>query len=127
MEIEIKSVQTIDGKKECIKQNGIVTIENHEKGTILSWSIPQEPLNFHMTILQNKILLKNQNQNMTFELGKTTKSVIQTQYGSLNMNITTNKMEVIKENDFVKRIYIDYGISIEGTKSYKNEIEITIK
>lgn len=127
MEIEIKSVQTIDGKKESIKQIGIAAIENYEKGTIISWTVPDEPLNFNMTVLQNKILLKNQNQNMTFELGKTTKGIIKTQYGNLNMEITTNAMEVIKENYFIKRIYIDYEISIESTKSYQNEIEITIK
>lgn len=127
MEIEIKSVQTIDGKKESIKQIGIAAIENYEKGTIISWTVPDEPLNFNMTILQNKILLKNQNQNMTFELEKTTKGIIKTQYGNLNMEITTNAMEVIKENDFIKRIYIDYEISIESTKSYQNEIEMTIK
>ncbi len=127
MEIEIKSVQTMDGRKESIKQRGMVTIEKHEKGTILLWRIPKEPLQYHMTILENKILMKNQNQAMTFELGKTTKGMIQTEYGNLNMSILTNYMEVIKEKDTIKKVHLKYEISIEETQSYENEIEITIK
>lgn len=127
MEIEIKSVQTMDGKKETIQQKGTVTVEEYEKGTMLSWSIPGEPLQYQMTILENKILMKNQNQTMTFELGKTTKSSIQTQYGKLNMSITTKHMEAKKENGMIKAIHLIYEISIEETNTYQNEIEITIK
>lgn len=127
MEIEIKSVQTIDGKKEIIEQTGTVNIEEYEKGIVLLWEIPNEPLKYHMTILENKILLKNQNQSIIFELGKTTKGNIQTQYGNLNMSITTNHLEVIKENNLIKKIHLIYEISIEETNTYQNEIEIIIK
>lgn len=127
MEIEINAVQTMDGKKESITQIGTGKIENYEKGTILSWKIPNEPLQYHMTILENKILLKNQNQTMTFELGKTTKSRIQTQYGRFDISVITNHIEVIRENNIIQRIYLVYEISIEGTNSYQNEIEIRIK
>lgn len=127
MEIEIKSVQTMDGKKETIQQTGTVTVEEYEKGTMLSWSIPGEPLQYQMTILENKILMKNQNQTIIFELGKTTKSTVQTQYGNLNMIITTKHMETKKENGMIKAIHLIYEISIEETNTYQNEIEITIK
>lgn len=127
MEIEIKSVQTMDGKKETIQQTGTVTVEEYEKGTMLSWSIPGELLQYQMTILENKILMKNQNQVMTFELGKTTRSMMQTQYGNLNISITTKHMEVLKENEIIKKIHLIYEISIEETNTYQNEIEIKIK
>lgn len=127
MQIEIKSTQTIDGKKEIIEQKGMADMEEYEKGTILSWSIPNEPLQYQMIILKNKILMKNENQTMVFELGKTTKSMIQTQYGTLNMNITTNHIEVIQQKDMIKKIHLMYEISIEGANTYQNEIKITIK
>lgn len=127
MEIEIKSVQTMDGKKETIQQTGTVTVEEYEKGTMLFWSIPGEPLQYQMTILENKILMKNQNQMMAFELGKTTRSMMQTQYGNLNISITTKHMEVLKENEIIKKIHLIYEISIEETNTYQNEIEIKIK
>lgn len=127
MEIEIKSVQTIDGKKESIQQTGIAHIERYEKGINLSWNIPNESLQYKMTILKNKILLNNQNQNMVFELGKRTKSTIQTQYGNLNMSITTKHMEVLEENKIIKKVHLVYEISIQETNTYQNEIEIIIK
>lgn len=127
MEIEIKSVQTMDGKKETIQQKGTVAVEEYEKGTMLSWSIPNEPLQYRMTILENKILMKNQNQTMTFELGKTTRSMMQTQYGNLNVSITTKHMEVLEENEIIKKIHLIYEISIQETNTYQNEIEIIIK
>ena len=50
--------------------------------------------------------MKNENQTMVFELGKTTKSMIQTQYGTLNMKITTNHIEVIQQKDMIKKIHL---------------------
>ncbi len=127
MQIKIKSVQIIDGKKEEINQIGTGSIEEYEKGSILSWSIPEEPLQYQMTILENKILIKNQNQKMIFELGKTTKGELQAGYGKLSISITTNHMEIKKENTHIKNIFLDYEISIQETTNYENKIEITIQ
>ncbi|MBO5479544.1 MAG: DUF1934 domain-containing protein [Clostridia bacterium] len=126
VKIETKTIQTIEGKQEIIKQSGNGTIEKYEKGTILSWDVVEENLHFKMTILENKILLKNQTQNMIFELGKTTKSQIQTQHGNLNLNITTKHIEIVKDKQ-IKKIHLIYDIQIENMDSYENEIEINIK
>lgn len=127
VEIETKTIQTIDGKKEVIKQKGKGILQNYDKGTVLSWDIIEEKLHFQMTILENKILLKNQNQNMIFELGKTTKSNLNTQYGNLNMNITTKHIQILKEDKTIKRIELIYEIEIEDTIKYENKIEISVK
>ena len=127
VEIQTKTTQTIDGKKDVIEQIGNGTIKDYDKGTILSWDVPAESLHFQMTVLENKILLKNQNQDMIFELGRTTKSVIHTQYGNLKINIITKHIDVIKEKELIKRIDLVYDIQIEDTMKYENKIEISIK
>lgn len=127
IKIETKTTQTIDGKKEIINQTGTGNIKNYEKGIILSWNVPEENISFQMTILENKILLKNENQNMIFELGKTTKSILQTQYGNLSMYITTKYMDITKENKMLKKIDLVYDIKIDDVEPYENKIEINIK
>lgn len=127
VKIETKTTQTIDGKKEVIEQTGKGTLQNYDKGIVLSWDVIEEKLHFQMTILENKILLKNQNQNMVFELEKTTKSNLHTQYGELNMNITTKHIEMVKEEEMIKRIELIYEIEIEDTIKYENKIEISVK
>ena len=122
MEIEIKSTQI-----DTILQKGIANIKQCEKGILLSWEIVEEGLHFQMILLQDKILLKNPEQKMTFELGKTTKSMLQTPYGNLEMQITTKHMEIIKQNENISKIILQYQIKIEDTSGYENQIEITIK
>lgn len=127
IKVETKTIQTIDGKKEIILQSGNGTIENYEKGIVLSWDVLEENLHFQMTILEDKIILKKQNQNMIFELGKTTKSILQTQYGNLNMYITTNNIDIEKNNTVINRIELVYDIQIDEMKPYENRIEIVVK
>ncbi len=125
--VETKTTQIIDEKEEMIIQKGTGTIQNYEKGTILSWEIPNESSHFQMTILSNKILLKKQNQNMIFELGKINRSSLQTPYGNLTMNITTNQIEIVKEKEMIRKIKLIYDIQIEDTMKYQNKIEIELK
>lgn len=127
IKVETKTIQTIDGKKEIILQSGNGTIENYEKGIVLSWDVLEENLHFQMTILEDKIILKKQNQNMIFELGKTTKSILQTQYGNLNMYITTNNIDIEKNNTIINKIELVYDIQIDEMKPYENRIEIVVK
>ena len=126
IKIETKTTQTIDGKKEIINQTGTGNIKNYEKGIILSWNVPEENISFQMTILESKILLKSENQNMQFEPGKTTKSILQTQYGTMNMYITTKNIEISKNNEIIKKINLTYDIQIDEMKPYENKIEINI-
>lgn len=124
--VETKTIQAIDGQKQIIQQKGNGTFEVHEKGSVLSWNVIEEKQQFRMTILENKIILKTNNETRTFELGKKTKTILQTEYGNLNMYIKTKKMQVLKQHE-IRKIELIYDIQIEDTKSYENTVEITIK
>jgi uncharacterized beta-barrel protein YwiB (DUF1934 family) len=127
VKVETRTIQVIDGKEETIIQNGVGEINKFEKGSILLWQVPKENLHFKMTILDDKVLLKKQDQDMVFELNRTTKSVLQTQYGELDMNITTTGIEVVCENEQIKEIRLWYNIEIENLTKYENKIEIKIR
>lgn len=114
--------------KESQKTICVGKMTRYSKGTKIEVVKPDDTnIKYRITILKNKILLNNQNQNMVFELGKRTKSTIQTQYGNLNMSITTKHMEVLEENEIIKKVHLVYEISIQETNTYQNEIEIIIK
>lgn len=102
-------------------------MKKYQKGIVLSWEIPKEEKHFHMTILQDKILLKKQGQDMVFELEKTTKSTMNTVYGNINMYITTNKMKVLKQGEKIKKIVLEYQIELENSTAYQNQLELIIK
>lgn len=127
MEIEIKSTQMIDNKKETMIQKAIGSIKRYEKGIKIIWNSSNESTNFEMIIVQDKILLKKPNQTMVFELGKTTTSVLQMPYGSIHMYITTNYLEIVKQNEMIDKIILEYEIKLENTIPYQNQIEMIIK
>lgn len=124
--VETKTEQIIDGQKQIIEQKGNGTYEIHEKGYVLTWTIVEEKQEFKMTILENKILLKTNNQIRTFELGRTTSSILQTEYGNMNMNITTHQIQIIKEKQELKEVNMEYDIEIQDTIKYINKIKIKI-
>lgn len=126
MKIEIKSEQIIDDKKETMIQKGIGKVEEHAKGTVITWKTIEDNQTYQMTILENKILLKKPNQAMIFEKDKKTKSELQTPYGVLSMNLTTTHMEIIGQNEQIQKIVLHYEIELDGTKPYQNQIEINI-
>jgi uncharacterized beta-barrel protein YwiB (DUF1934 family) len=125
MQLELYAEQIYADNKQKEKIIYDASLFNAKKGSILEFWNKQEKNK--MTILENKILLKKQNQDMVFELGRTTTSVLQTQYGALNMNITTQCIDIIKENEQINKIKLVYDIEIEGVTKYKNIIEIKIK
>lgn len=126
VKVETKTEQIIDGQKQIIEQKGNGTFEIHEKGSVLSWKVKEEKQEFKMTILENKIILKTNNGTRNFELGKTTKSFILTEYGNMDMNITTHKIEIIKEKEPISKIKLKYDIELQETMKYLNIIEINI-
>jgi uncharacterized beta-barrel protein YwiB (DUF1934 family) len=126
VEVEVKSTQIIDEKENIIKQNGIGEINKFENGSILVWDVKEEVLHFQMTILKEKILLKKQEQNMIFDLKRTTKSILTTQYGILSMDITTKNIDITMKEELIKKIRIEYNIEIENITKYKNIVEIKI-
>lgn len=124
--VETKTEQIIDGQKQVIEQKGNGTFEIHEKGSVLSWNVIQEKQEYKMTILENKIIVKANNETRIFELEKATKSILQTEYGNIDINITTHKIEIIKEKEQLKEINMEYDIQIQDTIKYPNKIKITI-
>ena len=124
--VETKTEQIIDGEKHVIEQKGKGTFEIHEKGSVLSWKVKEEKQEFKMTILENKIVLKTNNETRIFEQGKETKTIMQTQYGNMDMNITTHQIQIIKEKEEIKEINMEYDIEIQDSIKYPNKIEITI-
>lgn len=126
VKVETKTEQIIDGQKQIIEQKGNGTFEIHEKGSVLSWKIKEEKQEYKMTILENKILLKTNNQTRIFELGRTTSSILQTEYGNMNMNITTHQIEITKQKEQISKIKLEYDIEIQETMKYLNIIEIKI-
>ena len=124
--VETKTEQIIDGEKHVIEQKGKVTFEIHEKGSVLTWNVAEEKQEFKMTILENKIVLKTNNETRIFEQGKETKTIMQTQYGNMDMNITTHQIQIIKEKEEIKEINMEYDIEIQYTIEYENKIKINI-
>ena len=80
-----------------------------------------------MIILQDKIILEKQDQNMIFELAKTTKSTMHTPYGDIHMNIITNQIKILKQEEHIKKIILHYIIELENSIPYQNQLEIIIK
>lgn len=125
MQVELYTQQIYEDHKQAetiLYQGNLVTAP---KGSVLEFGDVNNQ--YQMTILENKILLKKQNQLMVFELGRTTSSELQTQYGNINMKITTNHIEVIKEKEKIQKIMLHYDITLEGTTKYQNQIEIVVK
>lgn len=124
--VETKTEQIIDGEKHVIEQKGKGNFEIHEKGYVLTWNVAEEKQAFKMTILENKIVLKTNNETRIFEQGKETKTIMQTQYGNMDMNITTHQIQIIKEKEEIKEINMEYEIEIQHTIKYENIIKINI-
>ncbi len=122
--VELKSVQTIEKQeeKQIVKTKG--EIKNLEKGTIIEFV--DKKIKYKIIILQEKIILNKNKEQMIFETNKTTKSNIKTQYGDINIIIYTKNIEIKKENGKIVDILLNYQIKLEEQISYKNKVEIKI-
>ena len=126
--VEITSKQIFENHEEGETNKCVGEIAYHNNGTVLEFTekYEEQELKFKMTILKEKIITYRNGQPMIFELGKTTKSSIATQYGSIDMNIKTNNIDIQKEDDKIKSILLEYDIEIENQMEYKNRVEIII-
>lgn len=127
--VEINSKQIFEEQEESESNKCQGEITYHNNGTVLEFTEKNEEqeLKFKMTILEEKVITYKNGQPMIFELGKTTKSAITTQYGNINMNIKTNNIDIQKEDDKIRSILLEYDIEIENQMEYKNRVEILIK
>ena len=119
--VELKSVQTIEKQeeKQMVKTKG--EIKTLEKGTIIEFV--DKKIKYKIIILQEKIILNKNNEQMIFEIDKTTKSNIKTQYGDINIIIYTKNIEIKKENGKIIDILLNYQIKLEEQISYQNKVE----
>lgn len=129
VDVEITSKQIFENHEEGETNKCIGEITYHNNGTVLEFTEKngEQELKFKMTILKEKIITYRNGQPMIFELGKTTKSSIATQYGNINMNVKTNNIDIQKEDEQIKSILLEYDIEIENQMKYKNKVEILIK
>lgn len=125
IEVVVNSSQIIEDitDKQNIKCKG--TIQKFEKGTILEFG--NEEHFFKMTLLNEKILLNRNNQKMIFEIGKITKSVLQTEYGMIDIEIITKKIEITENEDTIEQLILEYEIKLQDTIQYLNKVEMIIK
>lgn len=119
-----------DGQTESEKNTCTGEITYCEKGTVLEFTELHEEQNiqlkFKIAILENKVIVKRNGQPMVFDLKNKTNSTLNTPYGELNLTITTNKIYIVKEENDIKKIYLEYEIELENSINYDNIVEITI-
>lgn len=127
--VEINSKQIFEEHEESETNKCLGEITYHNNGTVLEFTekYEEQELKFKMTILEGKVITYRNGQPMIFELGKITKSTIDTQYGNINMNVKTNNIEIQEDDDQIKSIILEYDIQIENQMKYKNKVEILIK
>lgn len=124
MQVELYTEQIYEDHNQSEKLLYQGNISTAQRGSILEfWNSDNK---YKMTILENKILLKTNNQTRIFELGRTTSSILQTEYGNMNMNITTHQIEITKQKEQISKIRLEYDIEIQETMKYLNIIEIKI-
>lgn len=129
--VKINSKQIMkDGQEETEMNKCVGKITYYEKGTILEFTEKHEEqdmeLKFKMTILENKVITQRNGQPMIFDLQNKTNSTLNTPYGELNMIITTNKMEIVKNGDFIEKIRLEYEIQLENSIEYNSIVEIIL-
>lgn len=131
VEVEITSKQKFSDHEETEKNKSVGEITYKENGTLLEFTEKYEELNqelhFRMSILENKIITYRNNQTMIFDLENKNNTTLETPLGSMNMDITTNKINIEKQENEIKRIYLEYEIELENGMKYNNEVEIKLE
>lgn len=128
VEVEINSKQIFEDHEDSEKNKCLGEITYHNKGAILEFTEKYEDqeLKFKMTILENKVITSRNNQPMIFDLQNKNNTTLNTQYGVLNMVITTKVVDITKEEDLIKKIHLEYEIELENSMKYDNVVEINL-
>ena len=128
VEVEITSTQKFEDHTEQETNKCQGTITKHDKGQVLEFieKYENQELKFKMTILENKVIALRNGQTMIFDKSMPNKTTLNTIYGTLNMTITTNKIDIVKENENIQAIYLEYQIELENGMTYDNIVKIKI-
>jgi len=127
--VRINAKQILEDHEEVEQNNCEGEINYYNNGTILEFTEKHEELElkFKMTILKDKIITERNGQNMTFDLENKCNTKLNTPYGMLGMDITTKKIDVIKENDKIKEIHLGYDIELDNKMQYYNMVDILVE
>ncbi len=128
VEVEINSRQIFEDSLESEKNKCIGEITYHNKGAILEFveKNEEQELKFKMTILVDKIITNRNNQNLVFDLKNKSKSILETPFGKINMNVTTKKINVVKLKEEIKEIHLEYVIELENGIKYNNLVDVLL-
>lgn len=126
--VEITSSQIFKDHKESETHKCLGKITYHNNGTVLEFTekYEQQELEFKMTILEEKIITKRNGQDMIFDLKNKSKSKVVTPYGEINLEVNTKKIQISKQANEIKQIYLEYEIQLENGERYDNVVEINI-
>jgi len=128
VQVEINSKQIFQDSTDGEKNKCQGEITYHNKGAVLEFieKYEEQELKFKMTILDNKIITVRNNQNMIFDLENKNNTTLNTPFGVINMTITTKKIDVIREEEQIKEIHLEYDINMENGMQYYNIVDINI-
>lgn len=82
-----------------------------------------------LKIEDSKIMMKRFGKNeskLVFEHKTTHKTVYQTIYGNMDMEVTTDQIEIESHTDGIEKIYISYRLKMSGNTASKNTLSIDI-
>ena len=129
VEVEINSTHIIDNTQESEKNKCTGEITYYNKGAILEFTEKHEEqeLKFKMSILENKIITYRNNQSLIFDLEHKSKSALTTPYGEIKINLTTKKIKIVKSQEQIKEINLEYEIELENGMKYDNLVDIVVK
>lgn len=129
VEVEINSTHIIDNTQESEKNKCTGEITYYNKGAILEFTEKHEEqeLKFKMSILENKIITYRNNQSLIFDLEHKSKSTVTTPYGEIKINVTTKKINIVKLQEQIKEINLEYEIELENGMKYDNLVDIVVK
>ena len=128
VKVKIKSEQIFEDRRDSEEHVCEGEIEYLEKGTILKFTekFEEQELKFKMTILENKIIIDRQNQTITLDHNMDDNCVLETPYGSMNMTVHTQEMQIEKDNELIQNIILKYKITLENGMKYDNIIKLFI-
>ena len=126
--VEITSKQIFKDHEESESYKCLGKVIYHNNGTVLEYTekYEEQELKFKMIILEEKIIIKRNGQDMIFDLKNRSKSKLVTPYGEINLEVTTKKVQISKQDTKIKQINIEYEIELENGERYDNIVEINI-
>lgn len=129
VKVKIKSEQIIEENREIEENLCEGEIEYLQNGTILTFAekFENQVLNFKMTILKNKIIIDRQNQTMTLDYEIDDNCKLETPYGSMNMTVHTQEMQIQKEEELIQKMILKYHIILQNQMQYDNIVTIDLE